>query len=653
MKKILSTVITFLLTFTLIGCVATQPETYTIEDIENDIDIVYATGDDASHITQNILLPHTSSFYTNSVITWESSLPEVISNRGQVVQGNLDYDVILTYTISYAGETLIGTFDVTVLQYIATIDDIEEALHIGYAAGDDATHVTKDLILPSTSNLSPEATISWGSSNREIINSNGEVFRTTEDEFITLTYTISYQNEYRSASIGLTVLAESTTYTVTFNTYGRADIDDVVVVSGTSVERPTDPANDGKYRFVNWFTDSSLDFVYDFDTPVTEDLMLHAGWTYEEVYYNVSFETNGGTSVDAFMITEGSSISNLPTPTRDGYMFMGWYTDEALNMAYQTGTPVTSDLALYARWETEVYYTVIFDTSGGSPIANASVLGYTTVNQPSSPTKEGYTFSGWYIDQTYQNRYTFTDPVTEDLTLYAQWDKENNGGIFSTTDPYYLSLDGLSGTALADALYTLLNDTGTYSTTTYGDARYYLEEADALTGNSSYLNLIYSETRKNGLYALSEWDGGATWNREHVWAKSLLGDGYDVNNSDRGIAADLHNLRAADTNINSERGNLLFSTLMSMVSFGDDGYGRWYPGDDYIGDVARIIFYMDIRWGYETSISSIGTLSTFIEWVSSDPVDAFEENRNDVIYAYQHNRNPFIDYPELVDLIYG
>src|SRR5690606_29742549 len=90
--------------------------------------------------------------------------------------------------------------------------------------------------------------------------------------------------------------------------------------------------------------------------------------------------------------------------------------------------------------------------------------------------------------------------------------------------------------------------------------------------NTNYVYLIYTDTLKGSAgsgfpdegYALAQWnynnDGTAsTWNREHVWAKSLFGTGnYDPGDSTRGIDADLHNLRAADTNVNSTRNNNLF-----------------------------------------------------------------------------------------------
>jgi hypothetical protein len=109
----------------------------------------------------------------------------------------------------------------------------------------------------------------------------------------------------------------------------------------------------------------------------------------------------------------------------------------------------------------------------------------------------------------------------------------------------------------------------------------------------------------------------------------------------------------------------------------DETYGNFYnssslifePRDEDKGDVARIIFYMDVRYegdsgeedlemvDYTLSTSSKlpyhGIRSTLLQWHQDDPVDDFERNRNDVIYSYQGNRNPFIDHPNLVDYLWG
>ena len=228
---------------------------------------------------------------------------------------------------------------------------------------------------------------------------------------------------------------------------------------------------------------------------------------------------------------------------------------------------------------------------------------------------------------------------------------------------YYESINGLEGLELSNELYTILNDTGSYSTTTYGDARDILIESDVwVEFNTDYIYLIYTDTLKGSVndgypdhgYALPIWNPNSTWNREHVWAKSLFGTGnYNPGASTRGIDADMHNLRAADTNVNSTRNNNIFTNQIYNASGFGNYSSQWYPGDHHRGDVARIIFYMDIRWGNLTNISDIGYLETFIQWHLEDPVDGFEIHRNNVIFGYQNNRNPFIDHPELVQRIYN
>ena len=77
----------------------------------------------------------------------------------------------------------------------------------------------------------------------------------------------------------------------------------------------------------------------------------------------------------------------------------------------------------------------------------------------------------------------------------------------------------------------------------------------------------------------------------------------------------------------------------------------WYPGDEHVGDVARIVLYMHIR--QSIPLNRVGNLQMFLRWHELDPVNAFEESRNDKIFSIQKNRNPFIDHPELVELYFG
>lgn len=213
---------------------------------------------------------------------------------------------------------------------------------------------------------------------------------------------------------------------------------------------------------------------------------------------------------------------------------------------------------------------------------------------------------------------------------------------------YYQSAEGLTGQALKLQLRTIVT-TG-FVAQTYGSGNTILGISDRDPNNPSNVYLLY-----NGASVSGTWDQGSTWNKEHVWPKSLLGIG-ELGNSDKNIATDMHNLRACNPSINSSRGNKYYANATNSLSFGPSAVFK----DDHRGDVARIIFYMAVRYSILSIVNTNGSISTYqfaqldvlLEWHELDPVDNFERNRNEVIFSYQKNRNPFIDYPHFVDLIW-
>ena len=154
------------------------------------------------------------------------------------------------------------------------------------------------------------------------------------------------------------------------------------------------------------------------------------------------------------------------------------------------------------------------------------------------------------------------------------------------------------------------------------------------------------------------------WNREHVYAKSLgtpaLDDG---GSSDAG--EDAHHLRSSDVQRNNTRGNLKFAAGSGNSS---TVTGGWYPGDEWKGDVARMMMYMYLRYGSQCLPTNVGVgasvvsdpdmIDLFLTWNAQDPVSLYEDNRNTYHgnttnnYA-QGNRNPFIDNPYLATVIWG
>lgn len=222
-------------------------------------------------------------------------------------------------------------------------------------------------------------------------------------------------------------------------------------------------------------------------------------------------------------------------------------------------------------------------------------------------------------------------------------------------ETYYKDIDfSASKDLLEESLRTLVSNNKLLS---YGDARYtmlYTEESISTPGK--ILGLYDSKLFE------PERDQGATYNREHVWCRNHLkidGKTISTNNSTKGIGSDLHNLKPLTSSLNSSRGDDFFGNL-------SDGSNYFYPNYsgnvDYRGDVARICFYMALRYEKlnltdnllgDTS-TSFGLLSRLLEWNKLDPVDEFELRRTNRVYEYQGNRNPFVDYPyTLADKLFG
>lgn len=234
---------------------------------------------------------------------------------------------------------------------------------------------------------------------------------------------------------------------------------------------------------------------------------------------------------------------------------------------------------------------------------------------------------------------------------------------------YYQSVDlSLEGQALKQALSVLITDTHNY-TVTYNELWSVLKQTDENPENSSELVLIYGWDNNNAEddddYSRDKdatcGNGNpctdATWNREHVFPKGL-----DASNSDdNGPTADPHHLRPSDVEMNGARGNRPFGFGSGVPSYINSN-GDFYPGENWKGDVARIIMYMYLRYGEQWNPNYTGTGSNtyhsempdiFLEWNAEDPVSEIEVNRNEILQGVQGNRNPFIDNPFLATVIWG
>lgn len=266
------------------------------------------------------------------------------------------------------------------------------------------------------------------------------------------------------------------------------------------------------------------------------------------------------------------------------------------------------------------------------------------------------------------NNFVEVRAVDNDFTV-AAWGTPINPttGIVQSTQPdgYYDSLDGLSDLTLRQALQDIIADPNVVRAQTYADVIDILMEADQNPANSNQVWLVYTEQSRAKLDLQTGSSNTGKWNREHTFPRSRGGfdnieeddiaDGIDVfwttkADSLRHGNSDAHALRAVDAVENSTRSNQHYGEYIGPA--GTLGSFR--------GDVARSVLYMEIRYnglevvnGFPTATGQLGDLATLLDWHRNDPPDDFEMNRNNVVYTWQFNRNPFIDQPDLVEYIWG
>ena len=247
-----------------------------------------------------------------------------------------------------------------------------------------------------------------------------------DTEYYTVTKWCTDKNLQTPVDTGETItLTQDTdfyaaTFKVSFSTgEDTISVEDQAVTYPAAVTRPKDPTRRG-YTFGGWYTDEACTNAYDFTMPVTKDMILYAKWTINT--YTVSFDSVGGSSVDVETADYETPVTKPEDPTKTGYTFGGWYTDEACTNAYDFSQPVTKDMTLHAKWTINTH-TVTFDSLEGSPVDVETADYGTPVTKPEDPTKTGYTFGGWYTDEACTKAYDFATPVTGDRILYAKWNE--------------------------------------------------------------------------------------------------------------------------------------------------------------------------------------------------------------------------------------
>ena len=225
---------------------------------------------------------------------------------------------------------------------------------------------------------------------------------------------------------------------------------------------------------------------------------------------------------------------------------------------------------------------------------------------------------------------------------------------------YYQGAQGLVGAGLKAALHEAIKGHRVLSYGSSGTAAA-LRVLDAMPGNPSQVRLLYWGTGRSG----SKYGGSVgDWNHEHCWPQAYGVDGGAGK-------ADVHNLRPTDVQANGERANLYYAEIADGEPAERSPLcvktaSAWMPRPEEKGDLARAMFYMAVRYeGGESTpdlelsdtpnagANRFGRLSDLLRWHREDPVDDEERRRNHLVYTdYQYNRNPFVDDPDYVEMVF-
>jgi endonuclease I len=422
--------------------------------------------------------------------------------------------------------------------------------------------------------------------------------------------------------------------------------------------------------------------VYDTGEPDDVGLLTALGLTTQ-----ISEGGNNNTNSIQRDETDGSYYTATPTPRQlndgSGIVLNGiainvandqYNEGDMFTIEFTTELPVTSDLNITFSLDNGTFDATDYSGNTTVTIPTGQSAITTTITLIDDTLDEGdeelviSLVDNFSVEYIILNDDVLIRAVDDDFTIAPFGTPLNpTYGVVASTVPngYYNTMDGLADNALRDAMQTIIADPTVVRAQTYADVYDILREADQNPANSNQVWLVYTEQGRAKLDVQTGSNNVGTWNREHTFPRSLAGynsiegddtaDGRDIfwvtrADSLRHGNSDGHALRASDGPENSSRGNQHYGQYT-----GPNG-----TAGSFRGDVARSIFFLAVRYnglsvqnGFPATTGQIGDLATLLDWHRNDPPDDFEMNRNNVVYTWQFNRNPFIDHPELVEHIWG
>ncbi len=234
-------------------------------------------------------------------------------------------------------------------------------------------------------------------------------------------------------------IAAIPTFTVTFNTNGGSNIAAQSIKDGEYATKPSNPTKSNA-RFIGWYSNEDLTTEFNFSTAITSDTTIYAKWE-EIVTREVTFETNGGSTIASQIIEDGTTATKPSNPTRDGYYFVGWYSNEGLTTEFSFTTVITSDTTIYAKWQEKYTITFVYnDSTLGIEMSNTTAITNISAKLDSLPDEsttisdKTYTIEGWYLEDTFTTKVTTDTVFNSSVSVYAKWSEKSEDLVYAKVD---------------------------------------------------------------------------------------------------------------------------------------------------------------------------------------------------------------------------
>jgi len=388
-------------------------------------------------------------------------------------------------------------------------------------------------------------------------------------------------------------------YKVTFNTHGGT----VTPAFGVTDENgklltglPT-PTRDG-HTFQGWFSE---DGEVTASTVFKDSATIHARWAM--IHYNITLNATGGT-VSPTTATTGShwELDSLPTPTRDGYTFRGWFTAETGGThVIPKSTPLIGNLTIYAHWLSDNdHFTITFDANGGevSPASAETGDGYKLASLP-VPIRDGYVFHGWFTNKTGDADVTGFTVFESDATIYAQWVSIVHGDAVVYGGETYETVIIGTQTWFARNLNYDVEGSKCYGENNYQNT---FSDADVQANCERYGRLYDWEAAMSacptGWHLPSEDD----WNILFDYVGGISVAGYELRSASAGEISEYIKVGADDYGFSALPGGHggIYRNEPSYYSYSWGGYiGAWWSSTEYKPATPRQAKYLYAHFGQE------------------------------------------------------